>query len=162
MREETKRAKLAELFGLEAPKNETPPTVMQATASREAEATLAYVKEPEKFRKIECRHCGKTFAVNRANVSCCSDKCRAGELAALGIEWDFTRDPAERWVGDFFGEPLTVPPAALELADRALTERAAVVATELPQQESQAPAHTQADQTQEELDPVVAEALGLL
>jgi len=137
-KEERNRNKLAELFGLQEhlPTEATPTQQIQTNnKSREAEAVLAYVDEPKKFKQRPCKNCESVFAADRGNVAYCSDDCRKHALAQIGIIWDPDKDPRERWdfkmvvndSGDsqlvnanVSREPLTVPPPALVVADLAL------------------------------------------
>lgn len=118
MRAEKKAERLAALFGLEAPKPPTKQETERATnVSREAEATIAYFTAPTGFTNRLCRICEREFAVNRANISCCSDTCRRELLAELGIsDWDPTlRTVEDRWNSRTGGpEPLVCPPEAVE------------------------------------------------
>lgn len=107
--------KLAELLGIEAPKGnpyETPEDV-----SREAEATLQYAETPESFIRKNCKSCGRTFAHTRGAIAYCSNNCRARGLEQIGIQWDWLRPVEARWSLYAGGEPLVVPPEALELLD---------------------------------------------
>ena len=110
------RKKLAELMGIEFKEEEHLAAVTETAArkkentSREAEAVLFYVSDRRKFLQKECRNCGGVFAVNRQNVNYCSDGCRKRALAKIGIVWDFSKNPEERWD---FKEPLVVPPQVL-------------------------------------------------
>lgn len=126
MRPDKKRAraknKLAELLGIEAPDNPTGPTAarIRDDNSREAEAVLDFLVNPKHYRNKECRHCGKSFTVNRANVALCSDYCREKELAAVGITWRWDRTPDQRWYYAYDGdprstEPLVIGPEATEM-----------------------------------------------
>lgn len=80
--------------------------------SLEAEATIAYWESGKVFREKECSHCGRRFATNYASVANCSDKCRAEELAKIGIEWSPFKTQHERWGRT---PPLVVPQEALDL-----------------------------------------------
>lgn len=145
MKEETRRAKLAAMFGLEEhlPTEPTPDAkIEQQTASREAEAVAAYIAQPQRFTRKICKleSCQKEFASDRGNVAFCCDTCRKEWLAAIGIVWDPKKPPSERWdfkvVTDDNGtttsvgstrEPLTVQSEALVVADLAveiLTQKA--------------------------------------
>jgi hypothetical protein len=104
-----KKERLAALLGIELPKD---PTFEDDEASREAEAVVAFYETPKLFTERMCKHCERVFAVNRACVAYCSDTCRKKALLDIGIEWDATRPPEERWENKM---PLTVPPSALEL-----------------------------------------------
>lgn len=91
-------AKAAAAYGIEMPKQLGPSTATRrADVSREAEAVLAYKANPEAFTEKNCTHCGKRFAVNRARVSNCSVECVAKELAAIGIDWDWSKPMESRW-----------------------------------------------------------------
>lgn len=110
--------KLAELLGMEVAPEEiiavaSAQTPEQAAieVSREAEAVILFGQDRRKFLQKECNNCGGTFAVNRANVSCCSDRCRAKNLEKIGISWDWSKNSELRWD---FREPLVVSPSVLE------------------------------------------------
>lgn len=127
MKEETKRRKLAELLGIDMPTAPTSPRVVteRENRSREAEAVLEFVQYPTTFRMPTCSRCGNNFAVNRSNVSYCSDKCRAETLAEMGIQFNWDKDPASRWYVVQQGsattaEPLVVPPEFIKFIVRAL------------------------------------------
>lgn len=120
MKDETKAAKLAALFGLEAPKPPTEEEKRNAdSVSREAEAVIAYFDGPARFTERMCRICDQVFAVNRGNIAFCSDKCRGVHIReVVGIEWwdPNLRTPEDRWSPQTGGkEPLIVPPTALTL-----------------------------------------------
>lgn len=137
-KEERNRQKLAELFGMQEhlPTEPTPSqNIVADNKSREAEAVAAYLEKPKEFTKRTCKwsECGEIFAANRGNVAYCSDTCRQKFLASMGIIWDPTKDPRERWdykvvmtdtgemqLSEKTREPLTVPPPALVVADLAL------------------------------------------
>lgn len=132
MKAEAKAKRIAEMFGIEAPKKETPAEARRkAGISREAEAVVLYADNPSKFLQRECRICKGTFAVNRSHIAFCSDHCRGEYLnGELGLDWDpNARSPEERWTLRTGGpEPLIVPPHVLPLVQGVLQER-------LPQQE---------------------------
>ena len=120
MRDEIKAARLAALFGLPEEVVPKKPTAAQQEArddvSREAEAAIAYLTTPTGFVQRECRNCGHIFAVNRANISLCSDSCREHYLLSVyGLEVDLkARTPQERWAQNTGGpEPLIVAPPTL-------------------------------------------------
>lgn len=130
MKPETAQKKLAALLGLEPPTAPSSDPVIKhsnATRSREAEAVIDYIATPYRYRKETCRVCRREFAVDRSNVACCSDKCRADELAKIGIIWDWSKDPSERWIltGKKTAEPLVVPPEVLPLAMEAARNQSA-------------------------------------
>jgi hypothetical protein len=127
MKDETKLNKLAALFGLQehVPAKPTPPDPRESEKavqrSREAEATILYLEEPARFVTRKCGHCDEVFAVDRTNISMCSDTCRTKHLLEkFGIEVDLSkRTPTERWRQGTGGrEPLIVPPAVITLLSR--------------------------------------------
>lgn len=120
-KEARNRDKLAELLGMDAPPRATSGSsaVIRQDRSREAEAVLTFVDKPLTFIKKACKTCGRGFLVDRSNVSCCSDKCRADALKVLGIDWDWAKPPESRWYFSYQGdkvtnEPLVVGPTLLE------------------------------------------------
>lgn len=118
MKEETKRAKLAAMFGLEIPTEPSPDVKQEIqTTSRDAEAVMAYVHRPQEFKRVACKWCESVFAVDRANVAYCRDECRKKALAEIGIIWDPRKPQEERWD---YREPLTVRSEALVVADLAV------------------------------------------
>lgn len=116
---DVKIARMAALFGLEAPKPVSPAEQRRKDSnSREAEAAILYIESPDKFLVVKCKTCSKSFGVNRANIAFCSDDCRSIYLNdVLGLEWDRNaRTPADRWSYRTGGqEPLIVPPPLLEV-----------------------------------------------
>lgn len=130
MREDKKQARLmakaAAAYNIELPKQIGPSTATRrADVSREAEAVLAYKANPETFTEKNCTHCGKRFAVNRARVSNCSVECVAKELAAIGIDWDWSKPPELRWglryrEDKIQDEPLIITEQPLDLIQQIL------------------------------------------
>lgn len=118
--------KLAAMFGIEVPKQSGPlPGTLLNDTSREAEAVLAYKENPELFIQKKCTYCNKDFAVNRANVANCSDFCRAKELEAIGIVWDWSKSPELRWgmryrEDKLQNEPLVIQEQALDIVQQIL------------------------------------------
>lgn len=104
------RAKMAELMGLETPI--TKPSEDRETASRAAEATLYLWEHPRAFKGVVCKFCERKFVSTRGSISYCSDPCRVKALAEIGIEWDYSKRPEERWN---LIEPLTVPAEVVRL-----------------------------------------------
>ena len=107
--------RLAKLLGLEDKLEELKPreaTAEEKTASHEAEAVISFLRDPDRFKIKTCGQCENTFAVDYPSVGFCSDRCRKVHLHELGIEWDPSKSPYERWQGRV---PLTVPPQALEI-----------------------------------------------
>lgn len=104
-----KMAKLAASLGVEVPEELS----HLEQERREADATVLYLIEPEKFRQIQCKQCSRLFAANYGSVAMCSDKCRREWLRNIGIEWNLSKTQSERWAGRI---PLVVPPDAFLLA----------------------------------------------
>lgn len=129
-----RQAALAAEFDIEVPKQVGPShKTIKEDISREAEAVLSYMRRPLMFIERTCS-CGKDFKVNRRDVSCCSDQCRARELAELGMEWDWSRSTGERWAAmkPTTPEPLIVPSEVLDIIHRVLgTSQPIVGATSL-------------------------------
>ncbi len=108
------------LLGDAAPKIEiTAATVKEARATKpnpfyEAEAVLLFLEKPARFMQKQCKRteCGEWFGTNYRAVGYCSDNCRIKSLSAMGIQWDPSKRPEERWGGE---EPLVIPPAALKM-----------------------------------------------
>lgn len=111
------RKKLAAILGLEVEEEVIVESASEAQqrkredASREAEAVIFFVQDRRKLLQKECKLCGGVFAVNRQNVAFCSDECRKRWLDKIGIVWDPTKNPEERWE---FKEPLVIPPQTLQ------------------------------------------------
>jgi len=99
-KEARRREQLAALFGMDAPppSESAPLRIAHENGSREAEAVIAFLDRPTTFVERSCQNCGKDFAVNRGNVSLCSDTCRAAFLLEkFGIVWDWNKPPNERY-----------------------------------------------------------------
>lgn len=132
MREDKKiaraMAQAAAAYGLELPKQVGPSAATKrADISREAEAVLAYKANPESFTERNCTYCGKKFAVNRARVSNCSVECVAKELEAIGIKWDWSKPPEQRWGlryrdDKIQDEPLIITEQPLDLIQQILNQ----------------------------------------
>lgn len=126
MKDETRKRKLAELLGIpyEPPKPPDPKEELRKeTVSREAEAVVLYMEDPAKFITRLCRVCHQPFGVNRASISCCSDRCRQDLLSeTYGLDVDLSlRTPQERWTHNTGGrEPLIVPPPVIKLLAQSL------------------------------------------
>lgn len=118
MKAETKKARLAALFGLELPDPQL--KRLRQNVSREGEAVLAYYAEPLAFTEKMCKHCNRMFAVNRGQVGYCSDRCRVAALAAIGIKYDVEAPIEQRWGAI---EPLVVVPEALPLVQQAVSQK---------------------------------------
>jgi hypothetical protein len=130
------RESLAALLGIEAPKEEA--RIQQA---RTEEAVLAYINGPALFTKRNCKRCNSEFAVNRSNVSYCRPYCRIRALADLGITYRGRLDDEteQQWLFRVYGpqgEPLVVPPSALQAADAFLGVREQAVVNHSEQSET--------------------------
>jgi ribosomal protein S27AE len=94
----------------------------------EAEAVLIYYQVKGKgFTKQECPECGEIFAYKYRTALGpglkCSNVCRQKALEKLGIKWDPSKPPEQRWgmqdqtKGSF---PVIIGGAALKTVDCAL------------------------------------------
>lgn len=120
--EETKRRKIAKLLGIEYVPDKEPTTEDKeevVKASREAEAVLDYIsRSGQGYIRKECPVCLAIFSTDRRSVGYCSDNCRKVQLQGFGIDWDPNKIGPERW--GMTGEPLTLGPTALIIADDVL------------------------------------------
>jgi len=89
--------------------------------AREAESVILYFEHKNEFLQKECKQCGGVFAYTYSyeGVAYCSNPCRKNALANIGIQWNPTKAPHERW-GRYM--PAVVPPKALEIIDMELPE----------------------------------------
>lgn len=110
----TDKDKLAELLGIEIPKQELGPMEHPYEVSREAEAVLAYKDDASYFITKNCKSCGRMFAHTKGAVAYCSDPCRAVALEKIGIKWHWLKPPEYRW-GKYTEPPLVVPPEPLSI-----------------------------------------------
>ena len=122
MKDSTRKAKLAELLGMAPPPTATTPQQarLREDVSRAAESFLDFVEQPQRYRHPTCKACGNTFFVSRANVSYCSDECRADALLEIGIEWNWNKPPQDRWYvvqqgSKTTNEPFVVPVEAVRI-----------------------------------------------
>lgn len=65
----------------------------------EAQAVVNYLEAPQTFKEKICKHCGEPFLYrwNRDAIAYCSIQHMADSLRELGLVWDPSRDPHERW-----------------------------------------------------------------
>lgn len=135
-------AKLAELLGMAPPEQQDIIDYAHESRSRESEAVYAYVKDPKAFDKVTCRSCNFVFAVKeqgicercksrfektRSHILFCSDECMASDLKhRFGIDWNWNKNPAERWArtqgSRTNDEPLVILPKTLNIIDDILGE----------------------------------------
>lgn len=125
MKSETRRAKLAALLArgeddeilklASVPKQEH--TFAQQQTSRDAEAVLGFVLTPKRFIKRLCRNCESQFYTDYSCVAYCSDSCRRHAMETLGIKWDPTKPPEQRWGNPV---PLVIPGNTLEFLRKCL------------------------------------------
>jgi hypothetical protein len=85
-----------------------------------AEALLLCIQKPARFMFKNCKReeCKEPFGTNYRAVGYCSDHCRARDLEKIGIQWDPTKRPEERWGGE---PPLVIPPDAVKTLRRLLS-----------------------------------------
>lgn len=77
----------------------------------EAEAVLLFLEKPARFAFKPCKRCNEMFGTNYRSVAYCSDNCRKKSLAKIGIRWDPTKSPEERWAGE---APVILPPPVVK------------------------------------------------
>jgi hypothetical protein len=113
----------AQIKGEEAPElnhKELVAAVKEERASRpkagsmDAEAVLLFLRKPAAFTFKVCKRteCGEAFGTDYHAVAYCSDRCRVKSLAAVGLQWDPTKSPEQRWGGE---PPLLLPPEAVSV-----------------------------------------------
>lgn len=103
--------KLEALYGV---KIESPQET-QHDLIRQAQAVLFYFEAKGKgFRELPCRWCEQPFAYSWdvAGVQYCSIPCMVSALKDIGITWNPTKPPEDRWGRTI---PAVVPPQALEI-----------------------------------------------
>lgn len=86
----------------------------------QGEATLLSLLSPSKFESRVCSRaaCGQYYMTNYRSQAYCSLNCVKIELNSIGIAFDPTKPPHERWGGE---PPLTVPPEAIQSMKTILT-----------------------------------------
>lgn len=177
MKDETKKRKLAELLGIEVPKE---PTKEERQASEDAsfeqQAVIFFLENPLAFKKRVCLQCEREFMVNRRFVAVCSERCTINYLAERGLSYDTTREPNERWLrvrvvgmnkqGEYIveetpqtrwdylgGEPMIIGPDVLEILPKELhQENLELLVNDPPLQEQPAQELVQSDIPQPELN----------
>lgn len=139
-RRETQADKLAALLGINKEVAETakpqPPRSKHVEGMdgpevghyRTAEAVVLFFQAPKLFSVLDCKNCGKPFAVSRKHVRHCSKDCLQEMLRADGLHLDESYGSAEYisrvWLGN---EPLTIPPEVLETISEMLKEHSQLV-----------------------------------
>lgn len=80
----------------------------------EAEGLLLFLEQPSRFMVKVCKRteCQEPFGTNYRSVAYCSDNCRAKDLMKIGIRWDPTKSPEDRWRGE---PPLILPPVVVKM-----------------------------------------------
>lgn len=105
--------KLQELYGITV----TVPQETQNDLAREGQAVLNYFQSKgEGFTKIPCKNCNLVFAYawDVKGVQYCSIRCMDIALQKIGLCWNPTKPPHERWGRTV---PAVVPPAALTILE---------------------------------------------
>lgn len=107
--------KIEQLFGvkIEAPE----PVETQDDQMRQAQAVLEYWESlnPDlMWIEKTCKSCDKIFRYkwNSTAIGYCSTHCMARALEKIGLKWNPTKPPEERW-GRII--PAVVPPQALSI-----------------------------------------------
>lgn len=122
MKSETRRQRMAQLLAeddddellklIQKEPEKTQEEINEEQAkSREAEAVLSFLRNPNLFVKRFCRQCHGEFFTDYGCVSYCSDPCRAAALHSMGIiNWDTKKPLEKRWGNPI---PLIVGPETL-------------------------------------------------
>lgn len=82
---------------------------------REATAVQLFLERPDAFIQKNCKECGAPFLTTYQYVSDCSTHCRKIALQKVGITWNPSRLPEERWRRAMIPVGYQVPPQALEV-----------------------------------------------
>lgn len=115
-RQKRQDEKLAELLGLTLEQVKAHRRAQNADDKlREAEAVLLFVEQPTAFILKECEQCGGQFMTTYKYVSNCSMSCRIKSLHKIGIEYDPTKTPEERWRRTRIPTEYSIPPQALKV-----------------------------------------------
>ena len=105
--------KIQQLYGITLETTEIVET--QSDLIRQAQAVLDYWYG-NRFDWVhkECKQCHRDFAYrwDSTSIAYCSVTCTAQSLAEIGIKWDPTKPPEERWGKTI---PSVVPPSALDI-----------------------------------------------
>lgn len=120
MKESTKQRKIdewgAKLFGVTLEEyRKMRGDEEQSDKTREAQAVLLFMEHPHAFMQKECDECGMIFMTTYKFVSLCSNACRIKSLRRMGIEWNPSRNPDERWRRAKIPVDYTIPPHALDV-----------------------------------------------
>jgi hypothetical protein len=83
---------------------------------REGQSVLNYYSTVNStdWKDKQCKYCGKMFKYcwNSDAIAYCGIVCMKDALKQIGIDWDPSKAPAERW-GKYI--PAVVPPGAIEI-----------------------------------------------
>lgn len=82
---------------------------------REATAVQLFLEHPDGFIQKNCKVCGAPFLTTYKYVSDCSTHCRIVALARVGITWNPSRSPEDRWRRAMIPVGYQVPPQALKV-----------------------------------------------
>lgn len=74
-----------------------PVVISRQAPGLQAEAVLLYLHNANHFVAKLCKYCEARFMTNYNSVAYCSDRCRAKALEKMGIKWDPTLSPEQRW-----------------------------------------------------------------
>lgn len=83
-----------------------------ASVEREAELVLLSLHLANVPQTKACKKCTRKFQTNYVYNAYCSDDCRAGALAEIGINWDSERSETDRW--EFYEPPSIISPELYE------------------------------------------------
>lgn len=126
----------------------------------EAEAVLKFLEKPARFMQKQCGYseCEKWFGTNYRAVGYCSDNHRIKALAQMGILWDPSKRPEDRWGGE---PPLVIPPEALKVLIQMAQEQLVEEESDLfgPHAQANSSGIMPLGLTPEHMNPQIAEAV---
>ncbi len=93
------------------------PTETASDKMREAQSTLDFFESfnpDSQWAEKDCKTCNRTFRYrwNSRGIGYCGMTCMAAALEKIGIKWDSTKLPSERWGK---AVPKIVPPDAVQV-----------------------------------------------
>lgn len=91
---------------------------------REAELVVKHLERGLVPELKECKWCKSKFAADYKYMAHCSDDCLRATLENMGLRWDPSKSPAERWQTPQI--PSTISPQAMEVLMPVFEANAAV------------------------------------
>lgn len=122
---------------------------------REATAVQLFLERPDAFIQKNCKVCGALFLTTYEYVGDCSTHCRKVALQKVGITWNPSRLPEERWRRAMIPTGYQVPPQALEVLlqlakDQEIAQESSECATDEQHEEIQ---YTEQSSNDSHIDP---------